>query len=65
MSQELNGCDLPATAMVCKLAKDKLMMFSYGEWEGFKKPSVPDLFALRGAIDGAIYELSNGKEELG
>ena len=58
MSLELNSIDNPITWEAAALAKKTLMYFSYGEFDGFKKPSVAELRMVKGAINGAIAELS-------
>ena len=59
MSVELDEHDFPITFATAKTAKDILLFHSYGEFNGFKCPSIPELYLLRGLIDGAIYELQN------
>ena len=59
MSIELDKSDFPITWEAASLAKKTLLFHSYGEFDGFRKPAIGELMMLKGAIDGAIFELQN------
>lgn len=48
--------DIPVTYRLRNEAKKVLMHHSYGEFDDFARPTLEELYLLKGLVEGAIYE---------
>ncbi len=62
MGYELERDENPMTWEASSLAKKTLMMHDYGEFAGFRKPTIGELMVLREALSFAIFELQQERE---
>lgn len=47
----------PMVEEFCSAAKKTCTYHSYGEYEGLREPSLGELFALKGLLEAAIWEM--------